>query len=236
MDRSTFDACDDDVRRSLQTKAIPMCGLCPANRTTCRLATQRRTTCRPVTPVSTIQACRRIQSFPRYRMAFAHQCFFKDFGLQSCHLTRQRLNASALPSDRRASLPVSLRSRGLHRCRMHQGVQQGCDHDHRCEPVGIEWSRCSSLVLIFRRVAHNALRKIQILPRCRGHMSDLRELQFNNLEAAVDDARQLLATGYVRHGNWSLGQICRHLVLVQDPSVDGYPVWMSLFAPLRPLV
>ena len=67
-------------------------------------------------------------------------------------------------------------------------------------------------------------------------MSDLRQLQFNNLEAAVEDARQLLASGYVRQGNWSLGQICRHLILVQDPSVDGYPVWMSLFAPLRPLV
>ena len=67
-------------------------------------------------------------------------------------------------------------------------------------------------------------------------MSDLRQLQFNDLEAAADDARQLLASGYLRNGSWSLGQICRHLVLVQDPSVDGYPVWMSLFAPLRPLV
>ena len=67
-------------------------------------------------------------------------------------------------------------------------------------------------------------------------MSELRNLQFNDLEAAVDDARQLLAGGYVCQGNWSLGQICRHLVLVQDPSVDGYPVWMSFFAPLRPLM
>jgi len=67
-------------------------------------------------------------------------------------------------------------------------------------------------------------------------MSDLRQLQFNNLAAAVDDARKLLASGYVRHGNWSLGQICRHLSLVQDPSIDGYPAWMSLFAPLRPLM
>jgi hypothetical protein len=67
-------------------------------------------------------------------------------------------------------------------------------------------------------------------------MNDLRQLQFNNLGAAVDDARQLSASGYVRNGNWSLGQICRHLVLVQDPSIDGYPAWMSLFAPLRPLV
>ncbi|TWT91685.1 DUF1569 domain-containing protein [Neorhodopirellula pilleata] len=67
-------------------------------------------------------------------------------------------------------------------------------------------------------------------------MSDLRQVQFDNLETAVDDARQLLASGYVRHGNWSLGQICRHLVLVQDYAIGGYPAWMSLFAPLRPLM
>ncbi len=67
-------------------------------------------------------------------------------------------------------------------------------------------------------------------------MCDLRQLQFNNLEAAVDDARQLLASGYVRHGNWSLGQICRHLLLVQDFAISGYPAWMSIFAPLRPLM
>ena len=67
-------------------------------------------------------------------------------------------------------------------------------------------------------------------------MSELRSLQFETLGAAVEDARQLLASGYTRHGNWSLGQICRHLVLVQDPSIDGYPAWMSLFAPLRPLM
>ncbi len=52
-------------------------------------------------------------------------------------------------------------------------------------------------------------------------MGDLRSLQFETLGAAVDDARELLASGYVRQGNWSLGQICRHLTLVQDPSIDG---------------
>ena len=67
-------------------------------------------------------------------------------------------------------------------------------------------------------------------------MGELRRLQFDTLGAAVDDARQLLESGYVRHGNWSLGQICRHLTLVQDPSIDGYAAWMSLFAPLRPLM
>lgn len=67
-------------------------------------------------------------------------------------------------------------------------------------------------------------------------MNELRNLDFAGLNDAVDDARVLLSSGYSKHGNWSLGQICRHLVLVQDPSVDGYPIWMSLFAPLRPLV
>ncbi|MCA9134189.1 MAG: DUF1569 domain-containing protein [Planctomycetales bacterium] len=65
-------------------------------------------------------------------------------------------------------------------------------------------------------------------------MTSLRTLQFADLDAAVTDARQLLSDGYERHGKWSLGQICRHLSLVQDPSLDGYPWWMSAFAFLRP--
>ncbi|MCM2369268.1 DUF1569 domain-containing protein [Aporhodopirellula aestuarii] len=67
-------------------------------------------------------------------------------------------------------------------------------------------------------------------------MSELRELRFDHLGAAVDEARELLRSGYTRQGNWSLGQICRHLILVQDPSVDGYPKWMSLFVFMRPVM
>lgn len=65
-------------------------------------------------------------------------------------------------------------------------------------------------------------------------MDELRKLQFDDLQAAVNDARALLEHGYNRRGNWTLGQICRHLCLVQDPSLDGYPAWMSWFAFLRP--
>ncbi|QDU74089.1 hypothetical protein Pan97_10930 [Bremerella volcania] len=64
----------------------------------------------------------------------------------------------------------------------------------------------------------------------------LRDLKFATLEEAVVDARQLLESGYVRHGNWTLGQICWHLRTVQDPSIDGYPWFFSLFAFLRPIV
>lgn len=64
----------------------------------------------------------------------------------------------------------------------------------------------------------------------------LRELSFDTLDAAVEEAQMLLNSGYTPVGNWTLGQVCRHLTLVQDPSVDGYPAWISLFAFLRPVM
>jgi hypothetical protein len=63
-----------------------------------------------------------------------------------------------------------------------------------------------------------------------------RPLKFENLDDAVEECRQLQRSGYLRAGNWSLGQACRHLRLAQDSCIDGYPRWMSLFAPLRPLL
>ncbi|QDT67029.1 DUF1569 domain-containing protein [Calycomorphotria hydatis] len=63
----------------------------------------------------------------------------------------------------------------------------------------------------------------------------LRTLTFEDLPAAVEEAKALLRCGYQQRGNWTLGQICRHLRLVQDASIDGYPWWMSLFSPLRPI-
>lgn len=67
-------------------------------------------------------------------------------------------------------------------------------------------------------------------------INDLRELKFDRLEDAVEEIQSLLKTGYTQRGQWDLAQVCRHLCLVQDPGVDGYPIWMSLFAPLRPLM
>ncbi len=66
--------------------------------------------------------------------------------------------------------------------------------------------------------------------------NELRKLRFVELDDAIAEARHLLESGYRRTGKWSLGQICRHLRLVQDPSVDGYPGWFSLFAFLRPVM
>ena len=63
----------------------------------------------------------------------------------------------------------------------------------------------------------------------------LRELSFSQLEDAVLEAEHLLDSGYSRHGQWSLGQICRHCREVQEMSLHGLPRWMSLFAWLRPI-
>ena len=65
---------------------------------------------------------------------------------------------------------------------------------------------------------------------------ELRKLHFDTLDAATAEVQSLLESGYERRGNWSLGQICHHICLVQDPSIDGYPQWFSLFAFLRPLM
>ena len=67
-------------------------------------------------------------------------------------------------------------------------------------------------------------------------MEPLRQLVLPTLPDAVSEAQDLLARGYVARGNWSLAQICRHLRVAQDSSIDGYPAWTSLFAMLRPLM
>ncbi len=64
----------------------------------------------------------------------------------------------------------------------------------------------------------------------------LRELHFTDLRSAVQEAERLLTSGYTQMGNWSLGQICQHLRVVQDGSIDGYPWYFAPFAFLRPLV
>ena len=63
-----------------------------------------------------------------------------------------------------------------------------------------------------------------------------RILHFDTLEDAVAECQRLLDSGYRRHGNWSLGQVCCHVRLTVDASIDGYPWWMSLAAPLRPIL
>lgn len=64
---------------------------------------------------------------------------------------------------------------------------------------------------------------------------DRRKLRLERLEDAVNECERLLRDGYQRNGKWTLGQICYHLRTTQDASVNGFPKWMSFFAPIRPL-
>lgn len=68
--------------------------------------------------------------------------------------------------------------------------------------------------------------------------SDLRRELLLQTSADVNaECDRLLNVGYVRHGNWTLGQICRHLRLTIDANVDGYPWWMTFLGfPLRPFL
>ena len=64
-----------------------------------------------------------------------------------------------------------------------------------------------------------------------------RVLDFRTIDEVVADVDQLVSTGYVKVGNWSLGQICRHLANFVKGSIDGFNgprvSWLiRLFAPL----
>lgn len=64
----------------------------------------------------------------------------------------------------------------------------------------------------------------------------LRNLSLNGLAAVAEECQRLLNSGYHRNGRWSLGQICYHLRLVQDKTIDGFPWWMSISYPIRPIL
>lgn len=50
-----------------------------------------------------------------------------------------------------------------------------------------------------------------------------RALKFESLDAAVADAEKLLASGYDKAGQWSLGQCCGHLANWLGYAMDGFP-------------
>ncbi|HEY2910970.1 MAG TPA: DUF1569 domain-containing protein [Gemmataceae bacterium] len=50
-----------------------------------------------------------------------------------------------------------------------------------------------------------------------------RSLNFASLDDAVADAGRLLAAGYDRAGQWSLGQCCGHIASWMGYAMDGFP-------------
>ena len=63
---------------------------------------------------------------------------------------------------------------------------------------------------------------VQWLPAWGGRVAGRRHLAFARLEDVMPDVERLLA-GHVTVGQWSLGQICSHLALTIQFSMDGFP-------------
>jgi hypothetical protein len=63
-----------------------------------------------------------------------------------------------------------------------------------------------------------------------------RKLLFETMNESVEETNRLLESGYTKNGNWSLGQICSHMTITIAASLDGYPWWMSIAAPIRPVM
>ena len=64
-----------------------------------------------------------------------------------------------------------------------------------------------------------------------------RELLLTNLDDVVSECQRLIRSDYRMHGRWTLGQICQHLRLTIDASIEGYPTWMTILGfPLRPVL
>lgn len=50
-----------------------------------------------------------------------------------------------------------------------------------------------------------------------------RQLEFNDLDEVMAEARSLHQVGYLSNGNWSLGQACGHLAEWIRYPMDGFP-------------
>lgn len=62
-------------------------------------------------------------------------------------------------------------------------------------------------------------------------------MNFQHLDDAVAECQRLLQCGYVANGNWTLGQICRHMRVSIEANMGGYPTWMTVLGyPLRPIL
>jgi hypothetical protein len=61
-----------------------------------------------------------------------------------------------------------------------------------------------------------------------------RQLHFADPDAVVREAESLLAKGYTRSGNWSLGQMADHLAQTVERSMDGFTSMLP--APVRWLI
>lgn len=54
-------------------------------------------------------------------------------------------------------------------------------------------------------------------------MAERRKLSLTGVDQIMPEVDRLLSAGYEPAGNWSLGQVCKHLCEAMKGSVEGYP-------------
>jgi len=64
-----------------------------------------------------------------------------------------------------------------------------------------------------------------------------RDLDFRKFADVYAELNRLVEYGYTRHGNWTLGQICAHLCIFVEGSMEGFkgprmPWYKRMLAPL----
>jgi hypothetical protein len=64
-----------------------------------------------------------------------------------------------------------------------------------------------------------------------------RKLDFRSFADVTAELNRLLAYGYTKHGNWTLGQTCAHLAIFIEGSLEGFkgprvPWYTRMLAPL----
>ncbi len=52
------------------------------------------------------------------------------------------------------------------------------------------------------------------------------DLRFTGYDQIIQDIETLHKKGYVKNGNWTLGQICQHLSFYWKGSLDGFPIML----------
>ena len=60
------------------------------------------------------------------------------------------------------------------------------------------------------------------MPVNTAKVADRRKLAFGSLKEVLDDADRLSARPITVLGNWSAGQIFRHLAIAYNRSIDGF--------------
>ncbi len=61
------------------------------------------------------------------------------------------------------------------------------------------------------------------VPVDTAHVSGRRKIQYHSHDEVLAECEQFAASGYRQLGNWSLGQVAKHLANAMNTALDGFP-------------